>query len=177
MVDAKLFDDHWPESGVLEPLQKMSASTLQLLQQGQQRAMSMPPSHHRKRKSARARRRTTQASQNIIDDADASDQQIGLEEQHYRLCNSKVKAYDLTTKQWVKLHVSGVRDIAWNPAAFKRLFLPQDHKEMILAFVESHMSQNDTDSFDDIVEGKGKLSEMARDISANEHQGREWSCC
>ena len=50
--------------------------------------------------------------------------------------------------------VDNVEEIKWNTASFKRLVLPSDYKELILAFVDSHLSQGD--GFDDIVQGKGR---------------------
>lgn len=54
----------------------------------------------------------------------------------------------------VKMLVDCVDEIKWNTASFKRLVLPSDYKELILAFVDSHLSQGD--GFDDIVQGKGR---------------------
>ncbi|KAK4625708.1 uncharacterized protein CLAFUR5_05938 [Fulvia fulva] len=53
------------------------------------------------------------------------------------------------------MQVDGIRDIKWNAASFKRLVLPNDYKELILSFVESHRERAE-DSFDDIIEGKGQ---------------------
>ena len=41
----------------------------------------------------------------------------------------------------------------WNIDAFPSLVLPTHHKDLILAFVHSQITHND--SFDDVIEGKG----------------------
>ncbi|KAF2159005.1 hypothetical protein M409DRAFT_71347 [Zasmidium cellare ATCC 36951] len=87
-------------------------------------------------------------------DDDGKERQVELNNEHYRFCDASVKGYCLTSKQWVKMLVDNVDEIKWNTASFKRLVLPSDYKELILAFVDSHLSQGD--SFDDIVQGKGR---------------------
>lgn len=54
----------------------------------------------------------------------------------------------------MKMLVDCMDSIRWNSASFKRLVLPTDYKELILAFVDSHSSQGD--GFDDIIQGKGR---------------------
>ena len=70
------------------------------------------------------------------------------------LCSPVVRGYCLTLKEWVQFYVDNVNEIKWNEEAFRRLVLPNDYKELILAFVKSQMSQED--NFDDVVQGKGK---------------------
>lgn len=60
----------------------------------------------------------------------------------------------MTTKQWATFVVDNVHEITFSSAAFKRLFLPHDYKDLILAFVQSHLNKEDV--FDDVIEGKGQ---------------------
>ena len=53
----------------------------------------------------------------------------------------------------VYFYVDNIREIRWNVEAFQRLVLPHDYKEIVLAFVESHLSEKH--DFDDVVQGKG----------------------
>ena len=45
-------------------------------------------------------------------------------------------------------------DIRWNDGAFESLVLPSNHKELILALTESQVA--DKESFDDVIQGKGR---------------------
>jgi hypothetical protein len=49
--------------------------------------------------------------------------------------------------------VENIQPIKWSEDAFKRLHLPNDNKDIIHAFVEEQLSEQD--SYDDIVQGKG----------------------
>ncbi|KAJ0314578.1 hypothetical protein Brms1b_006733 [Colletotrichum noveboracense] len=51
--------------------------------------------------------------------------------------------------------VDRIHDIEWNTKPFESLVLPDGYKELILAFVESQVKDND--NFDDIINGKGTL--------------------
>ncbi|KXS95708.1 hypothetical protein AC578_10765 [Pseudocercospora eumusae] len=97
---------------------------------------------------------TGRATPTIINKGSEKSHAAELKDHHYRLCTNIVKGYCLTSKQWAKFDVDGVGEINFSKAAFKRLFLPHDYKELILAFVDSHLNRGD--DFDDIVEGKGK---------------------
>ena len=50
------------------------------------------------------------------------------------------------------LCVDGISDISWNEDAFSKLVLPNNDKELILAFAEGKANSN----FDDFVLGKGR---------------------
>ncbi|KAI2629913.1 P-loop containing nucleoside triphosphate hydrolase protein [Hypoxylon sp. NC1633] len=68
------------------------------------------------------------------------------------LCTPSVRGYSLIHKLWVKLDVDLLSDIVWEKDSFSRLQLPRKRKELILAFAETQLSQQD--NFADIVEGK-----------------------
>lgn len=65
-----------------------------------------------------------------------------------------MKGYSLKNKKWLTFNISSVLDIEYNESAFESLVLPEDHKELILALAESQVQHRD--SFDDVIQGKGK---------------------
>ncbi|KAF1830290.1 P-loop containing nucleoside triphosphate hydrolase protein [Decorospora gaudefroyi] len=69
-------------------------------------------------------------------------------------CSPLLRGYSLKNKLWLNFFVNCVRDIEWQTDAFDRLVLPKNQKELILGFTESQRKFRD--SFDDIIEGKGK---------------------
>jgi hypothetical protein len=79
---------------------------------------------------------------------------IPLTEEQLIHCTSLLKGYALKTKRWLSFFVDSVSEITWNSAAFSNLVLPEDQKELILAFAESQVKYKDT--FDDVISGKGK---------------------
>ncbi|KAL9594135.1 MAG: hypothetical protein Q9219_007198 [cf. Caloplaca sp. 3 TL-2023] len=79
-----------------------------------------------------------------------------LTEDQLLLCNTKVKGYSLKNKKWMTFSVDSVSDVKWNNTAFERLVLPKDHKELILALIESQIANKET--FDDVISGKGESS-------------------
>ena len=70
------------------------------------------------------------------------------------LCSASLKGYSLKNKKWLTFTVGSVLDIEYNESAFESLVLPEDHKELILALAESQVQHKD--SFDDVIQGKGK---------------------
>lgn len=70
------------------------------------------------------------------------------------LATSKLRGYSLKDKLWFVLDLEGVKEIAWNDRAFSSLILPNDTKELVLAFAQSQIQS--TTTFDDVIEGKGK---------------------
>ena len=60
----------------------------------------------------------------------------------------------MKTKKWLWFFVKSIVDIEWSDGAFKSLVLPEDQKELILAFAESQVKNKD--SFDDVIHGKGR---------------------
>lgn len=60
----------------------------------------------------------------------------------------------MKTKRWLSFFVDCVSEITFNTAAFSSLVLPEDQKDLILAFAESQVKYKDT--FDDVISGKGK---------------------
>ena len=70
------------------------------------------------------------------------------------MCTASFRAYSLTDKTWLRIFVDNVTDIEWNDHAFRDLVLPENQKELILAFADSQIKKEHT--FDDVVRGKGK---------------------
>lgn len=79
---------------------------------------------------------------------------IPLEDEQLIHCTSLLKGYALKSKRWLSFFVDSVSEIVWNSEAFQNLVLPDDQKELILAFAESQVKYKDT--FDDVISGKGK---------------------
>ena len=70
------------------------------------------------------------------------------------MCSASLKGYSLKNKKWLTFYIGSVLDIEYNESAFESLVLPEDHKELILALAESQVQHRD--SFDDVIQGKGK---------------------
>ena len=70
------------------------------------------------------------------------------------LCSASLKGYSLKNKKWLTFYIGSVLDIEYNDSAFESLVLPAEHKELILALAESQVQHKD--SFDDVIQGKGK---------------------
>ena len=65
-----------------------------------------------------------------------------------------VRGYALKNKKWFILFVDQISPIRFSENAFQSLVLPNEQKDLILAFVEGQVQgKND---FDDIIEGKGR---------------------
>jgi hypothetical protein len=65
-----------------------------------------------------------------------------------------VRGYALKNKRWFILFVDQIIPIKFSDNAFQSLVLPNEQKDLILAFVESQVKHKN--DFDDIIEGKGK---------------------
>jgi hypothetical protein len=78
-----------------------------------------------------------------------------LSETDLLICSPKVKGFCLQDKAWRIFDVDCIEDVDWDIHAFDSLVLPEGYKELILAFVDSQLKRGD--SFDDVINGKGKL--------------------
>ncbi|KAF7543051.1 hypothetical protein G7046_g10069 [Stylonectria norvegica] len=65
-----------------------------------------------------------------------------------------VRGYALKNKRWMEFFIDDVTEVKFNEEAFGSLVLPDDQKELILAFAQSQVKYKD--AFDDIISGKGK---------------------
>jgi hypothetical protein len=89
----------------------------------------------------------------FADEEDAA-KHIPLTAEQQLICTPLLRGYSLKNKLWLNFFVNCVKDIEWQTDAFDRLVLPKNQKELILGFTESQRKYRD--SFDDIIEGKGK---------------------
>ncbi|KAF2103624.1 ATPase [Rhizodiscina lignyota] len=89
-------------------------------------------------------------------DGESADEpkRVKLTPYHQMLCRSRVRGYSLKTKKWLDFFVPLVSDIKWNNNAFDSLVLPDDQKDMVLAFSESQVLNRA--AFDDVIAGKGR---------------------
>jgi len=84
----------------------------------------------------------------------APEADLSLTDDELMLCSSVLTAWCLTTKRWVSLlEIDNIRTISWNKEALAQVVLPVSHKELMLSFVEAHISGDV--KFDDIIKGKG----------------------
>ena len=70
------------------------------------------------------------------------------------MCSASLKGYSLKNKKWLTFSIGSVSDIVYSETAFENLVLPESHKELILALAASQIQHRD--SFDDVIQGKGK---------------------
>lgn len=80
--------------------------------------------------------------------------QLRLTPYYQMLCRSRTRGYSLKRKEWLEFFIEQVEDIVWNNDAFDKLVLPDDQKELVLAFSESQLEGGA--AFDDVISGKGK---------------------
>lgn len=91
------------------------------------------------------------------DDEDISkldNKRPALTEEQLIMTYPMVRGYSLKNKRWMEFFIDSVTEVKFNDQAFDSLVLPQDQKELILAFAQSQVKYKDT--FDDIISGKGK---------------------
>ena len=81
-------------------------------------------------------------------------QRIPLTDEQLMHCTPLVKGYALKSKRWLSFFVDAITEIAFNSSAFDSLVLPENQKELILAFAESQVKHKE--SFDDVISGKGR---------------------
>ncbi|KAF2751847.1 ATPase [Sporormia fimetaria CBS 119925] len=70
------------------------------------------------------------------------------------ICRPRVRGYSLKKKKWLEFFVDCAEDIRFSDNAFDSLALPEDQKQLILAFAESQAMHRG--AFDDVILGKGK---------------------
>ena len=65
-----------------------------------------------------------------------------------------VRGYALKNKRWMQFFIDQVAEVEFDDNAFDSLVLPEDQKDLILAFATSQVKFKE--AFDDIISGKGK---------------------
>jgi hypothetical protein len=88
------------------------------------------------------------------DDNTGVDKDSKLSPWQLLLANNRLRGYSLKDKAWMTLDLADLKEITWNDRAFSSLILPNDTKDLVLAFAQSQIKQAQT--FDDVIEGKGK---------------------
>ncbi|KAI6762754.1 hypothetical protein HG530_008734 [Fusarium avenaceum] len=90
------------------------------------------------------------------DDNDVVDKskRAPLTEEQLIMTSPIVRGYALKNKRWMEFYIDDVTEVKFNDKAFDSLVLPEDQKELILAFAQSQVKYKDV--FDDIISGKGK---------------------
>lgn len=84
----------------------------------------------------------------------SEDGHLKLSPYYQMLARSRTRGYSLKRKEWLEFFVEQIDEIKWNNHAFDKLVLPDDQKELILAFSESQLEGGA--GFDDMISGKGK---------------------
>jgi hypothetical protein len=90
----------------------------------------------------------------VFADEDDATEHTPLTTEQKLFCSPMLRGYSLKNKLWLNFFINCVKDIEWQVDAFDRLVLPKNQKELILGFTESQRKYRD--SFDDVIEGKGK---------------------
>ncbi|KAF7551482.1 hypothetical protein G7Z17_g4996 [Cylindrodendrum hubeiense] len=89
-----------------------------------------------------------------VDDIVDENKRPPLTEEQLIMTSPIVRGYSLKNKRWMEFFIDDVSEVDFNDQAFSSLVLPQDQKELILAFAQSQVKYKD--AFDDIISGKGK---------------------
>jgi hypothetical protein len=69
-------------------------------------------------------------------------------------CNHSVAGFSFRQKKWCLFAISRMSPVVWNPNAFSKLVMEPRKRDLIHSLVKSH--RNGSDTFDDIVAGKGR---------------------
>ncbi|KAM5344895.1 hypothetical protein ACJ41O_010757 [Fusarium nematophilum] len=77
-----------------------------------------------------------------------------LTEEQLLMTYPMVRGYALKNKRWMEFFIDDVTEVKFNDKAFDSLVLPEDQKELILAFAQSQVKYKNV--FDDVISGKGK---------------------
>jgi hypothetical protein len=77
-----------------------------------------------------------------------------LGDEHLLHCTQILHGYALKSKRWLRFLVDSVSEITFNSLAFESLVLPENQKDLILAFSQSQIKNKN--SFDDVISGKGR---------------------
>ncbi|KAK4508797.1 hypothetical protein PRZ48_002536 [Zasmidium cellare] len=91
------------------------------------------------------------------DERTAGTHDISITDEEAILCPGSVFGFALADKCWAELRIDNLQEIHWNDAAYSRLEMDAEYKQVIRALVEAHRkhSKPDSEEFDDIIAGKG----------------------
>lgn len=75
------------------------------------------------------------------------------DESLFLFCCPEFHCFALQRKKWARVWIDDLEEVVFNEAAYPSLVLPNDYKELLLAFAEA---QIDGYGFDDVIAGKGQ---------------------
>ncbi|KAF2232526.1 P-loop containing nucleoside triphosphate hydrolase protein [Viridothelium virens] len=79
---------------------------------------------------------------------------LKLSDEELKICNSQACGYSLKLKRWCLFDLDKIADVIYDSNAFEHLLLDEDKKSMIESLIV--IKENNPDTFDDIIKGKGK---------------------
>ncbi|KAJ5609517.1 hypothetical protein N7528_010084 [Penicillium herquei] len=82
-----------------------------------------------------------------------------FDDNKHLISTPSLRGYALKEKKWLRFDVDSLSEIVWDDRAFDSLVLPhadRDMKRLILACVQSKSKDSESDSFDDVIKGKGR---------------------
>ncbi|KAI9761178.1 MAG: hypothetical protein M1840_002010 [Geoglossum simile] len=82
---------------------------------------------------------------------------VKLDEEHLMLLPPYIYGFAFADKIYCGFLVRHVRNVEWSHGAFDRVFIPDNHKRLLLAMIQGHKAQReDSELQNDIIDGKGK---------------------
>lgn len=88
------------------------------------------------------------------DDGPDGPERAPLTEEQLLMASPMVRGYALQNKRWMEFYIDDIGDVQFNQDAFSSLVMPEEKKELILAFAQSQVKYKN--AFDDVISGKGK---------------------
>ncbi|POR33773.1 26S protease regulatory subunit 4 [Tolypocladium paradoxum] len=85
---------------------------------------------------------------------DDGSERAPLTEEQLLMATPMVRGYALQNKRWMEFYIDDISDVQFNEGAFSSLVMPEEKKELILAFAQSQVKYKS--AFDDVISGKGK---------------------
>ena len=83
---------------------------------------------------------------------DCKDERAALTDHEFMTCDFVIPGFALSEKRWCWFFIDLIKPIEFNADAFQSLLLPQKHKQLLHALVDSH----GTEEFDDLIRNKGR---------------------
>ena len=73
----------------------------------------------------------------------------------YLYCLPELFCFSLQRKKWARVWIDGLAEVTFNESAYPSLVLPNDYKDLLLAFAEAQID-GASEGFDDVIAGKGQ---------------------
>ena len=90
-------------------------------------------------------------------DPDDGGLQADLTDDDYFICQSTTVAFALDQKSWVsEVRIADLSEIEWRGDPFSSLQFTEGAKRLVLRLVNGFIDRSSTDTYDDIIKGKGK---------------------